>query len=120
MPSVEVHRLETEVSQMKSELHNAKEEIQMAQSLLLEKDNAAEKMRAKFAEIEAEKLNVIQRFETKKEEVCEVERLLNRAEEQQMEKGSRESLEVAFKKFQDGAAERRQQLNMQHEKKSKK
>ena len=37
--SVEVHRLETEVSQMKSELHNAKEEIQMAQSLHNEKDN---------------------------------------------------------------------------------
>ena len=63
--SAEVHRLETEVSQMKSELHNAKEEIQMAQSLHNEKDNSAREMQAKFDNVEAERIKAVQASKTK-------------------------------------------------------
>ena len=65
--SAEVHRLETEVSQMKSELHNAKEEIQMAQSLHNEKDNSAREMQAKLDNVEAERIKAVQALQNERQ-----------------------------------------------------
>ena len=73
--SAEVHRLETEVSQMKSELHNATKEIfQMAQSLHNEKERSLREIQAKIADVEAEKVRAQQSMQ-------EAKRLMQKATE---------------------------------------